>query len=392
MDNDELDQLEYDPTPDLIQADSTLSASFESLQRLLDSYTAMESFVSGNEHLPSESFEAAARPLMMAIMGGTDIETSGLDYSPEGFRSMASTAVQAILKALQTFFRSLVEFFSSVDLAASWLTRKVVLLERQVASSRGKSVTQATVTLGRQYKFLRVGPVFADDSLRLESELKNLKNVVALIGGDYLTEIMKAADRLPTVIRDKRGPELTNSLVGLVKGIPLDNLASKLGMVAVPYERMNRRNMQGTPPLIGGKTVFYLKSDLDTKGVRGFRFHGFQYEPSGRETMQVEATHDFNTLTPAQIGNIPTVVREILSMITRSANAGTRSKINRTKSTLDNFIKGLTLDAGDVDQVRKTVSILTYWMSTPSRALFIDSMSVCRAVVLYCNASLRTYR
>jgi len=388
MDNELLDQ---DPFHDLIQADSTLSASFENLQRVMDSYTALESFMQAGESLPS--FESVSRPMIAAILGGTDYDVDDLDVSVESVRGMVGSAVKAILAALQNFFKSLFSFLSSMDLAASWLMRKVVLLERQVASSRGKVAQQERVTLGRQYKYLRVGKVFAEDSLRLETELKNLLGVINVINTEYLNSVLKVAERLPAAVRGKTSDALVTELVGLIRGVPFDGLASKMGMSDVPYERFSRKNVQATSPLLGGKSLFYLKSDLDAKGVRGFRFHGFSYDTTGRDVGRVEATHDFNTLSPAQIGNIPTVVREILQQISKGANASTRSQITRTQRTLDNFVKAQESSAGgDVDAIRKTVSTLTYWMSSPSRALFIDSMSVCRAVVLYCNASIRTYR
>lgn len=392
MDNESPDLLDFDPIEDLMQADAELTVSMESLQRVMDSFTALESFSEAGSELSVPSFEALARPLLQAVYSGTDVEVALLQVSAESFKGMASVAVKAILDALRSFFTALVNFLSNMDLAASWLMRKVVLLERQVASSRGKSATEPTVTLGRQHRYLRVGRVFAEDSLRLETELKNFKNVIGVIGTDYLNEIMKAANNLPRAVGDKSGDALNEALVSLVKSIPFDSMASRLSMGPAPYDRFSRNNVQATPPLIGGKSMFYLKSDLDGKGVRGFRFHGFTYEKTGREVVRVEATHDFNTLSPAQIGNIPTIVRDILMMISRSSNASTRSQLNRSKATLENFARVQTASGGDIDNIRKTVSILTYWMSSPSRALFIDAMSVCRAVVSYCNASIKTYR
>lgn len=392
MDIQEHDLLDQDPLQDYMLAESALLASFESLDRASGSLSALNDLLNNADQFTQSSFESAARPLLSAIMSGTDVDIESTDLSVESVRGIVGTAVQTILKALQNFFKSLIEFLSNVDLAASWLMRKVVLLERQVASSRGKTAGEDKVTLGRQYRFLRVGRVFAEDSLRLETELKAMKNLIDVIGTQYTNEILKAADKLPGVARGKSGADLTSAMVGLVKSIPFDSLSGSCNMGPAPTDRFTRANAKATPPLLGGKSIFYLKSDLDTKGVRGFRFHGFFYETTGREQAQVESTHDFNTLSPAQIGNIPVIVKDILILISKASNASTRSKVNRAKATLDNFVKSQNGLSTDIETIRKTVVTLTYWMSNPSRGLYLDAMSVCRAVVVYCNASIRTYR
>ena len=295
-------------------------------------------------------------------------------------------------RQLQTFFKALLDFFNNVDLAATWLSRKLTFLERQAATTRGMRPSEPTVTLGRSGRYMRVHGTQVDDAAKLEHQLNQLHHVVKIIAKDYRLAVISAGQELPHAARGKTGKVLKDALVSVVSKIPFDDLASKCNMHAAPYDRFKRNNVQATNSLLGGFSLFYLKGDLRTRGIDAFRFHGFLFEKTGRNELKVEREYTLATLQPGQIGEMPKLIREMLDTVSKGTNASIRTTANKTKSTLDAFLKTSSLESSDMESVRRTISTVTHWLQQPSRSLLVHTMTVCRAAIQYCHVSMKTYK
>lgn len=379
----------------LSDSDNALNESFETLQRTIYAHEVLQTLLNASDSVSAESFESMARSAMIDVCTGTEIDPALADLSVESVGRMVINAGRAILAALKAFFTRLIDFFSNVDLVATWMLRQVSQLERVTNLSRGKSVEKDTITLGRIHRFLRVGGQFADDSIRLERELKALLEILRTLGGDYLNGVLETASKLPRAANGKTGGALSSALVQLIVSTPFEVVASKCKMVPAAYERFSRNNVLTTGPILGGKSLFFFNQDLGTKGIRGFAFYGFQFTTSGRETPSIAAERNFNTLNPAQVGNIPGILKDILNTISKQANVSSRSRIVRAKAQLENYVKTVQqtpMSGTDIEAIRKTVNTLTYWMQNPIRPLFSNSMSVCRATLAYVSSSVQTYR
>ena len=386
------DLLDDDPFEDLLRSDSEVTASFEAFQRLVNSHTALEDLLSQHDHAPYASFESAARPLLTAITGDTGMVWDLEDVSVESVKTVAASVIRAVIAALQNFFKALLDFFTNIDLAATWLSRKLTFLERQAATTRGMRPSEPTVTLGRSGRYMRVHGAQVDDAAKLEFQLNQLHRVVKVMVTDYRQAVVNAGQELPSAARGKSGKVLADALVATINKIPFDELAAKCNMHAAPYDRFKRSNVQATHSLLGGFSLFYLRGDLRARGVEAFRFHGFLFEKTGRNELKVEREYTLSTLQPGQIGELPKLIREMLNTVSRGSNSGIRTAATKTKSTLDAFIKTAAFEPSDMDVVRKTVGTVTHWLQQPSRSLLVHTMSVCRAAIAYCHVSMKTYR
>lgn len=383
--------LEDDPFEELVESDHAVSASFEAFSRLMNSHTAFVDLLNQHERNPIASFEASARPLLTAVTGEIGHCWSLDEISVESVKTVAASVIRAAIAALQTFFKALIDFFSNVDLAAVWLGRKISFLERQVATTKGMRPTEGSVKLGRPGRYLRVHGLQIDDAGKLESQLHQLHNVVKVMAQDYRKAVIDVGNDLPAAARGKNGKVLVEALVETINKIPFNTLAAKCNMHAAPFDRFRRNNVQATQSLLGGFSLFYLHGDLREKGVDAFRFHGFLFEKTGRNELKIEREYELSTLQPGQIGELPGLVRTILDDISRASNAGVRSSANKTRQTLDNFLNTSSFEPSDMDVVRKTVSTMTHWLQQPTRSMLIHTMSVCRATIQYCYASIKTY-
>jgi hypothetical protein len=384
--------LEEDPFEELVRADHEVTIAFEAFSRFMNSHTAFEDLLSQAGEMPKASFEASARPLMTAVTGEIGHCWSLDEISVESVKTVAASVVRAAISALQQFFKALLDFFSNIDLAATWLSRKLSFLERQVATTKGMRPSEPTVELGRIGRYMRVHGIQIDDAGKLESQIHQLHNVVKVMAMDYRKEVIDASAELQAAARGKTGKVLTDAMVAVITKIPFDKMASQCGMHAAPYDRFKRNNVQATPSLLGGMSLFYLRGDLRERGIDAFRFHGFLFEKTGRNELKVQREYTLTTLQPGQIGELPKVIRSLLDDISKSSNSGVRAAANRSRTSLDTFLKTSSFAPSDMDAVRKTVNTLTHWLQQPTRSLLIHSMSVCRAAIQYCYASIKTYR
>lgn len=380
--------LEDDPFEELIHSDVAVTASFEAFTRLMDSHTAFEDLLKA----PQVSFEAAARPLLTAVTGEIGHCWSLDEISVESVKTVAASIMKAAIDALRAFFKALIDFFSNVDLAAVWLSRKIAFLERQVATTKGMRPSTPSVKLGRNGRYLRVHGLQIDDAGKLESQLHQLHNVVKVMSKEFRQAVVDASADLPAAARGKTGKVLIDSMVHVINQVPFDTIAAKCNMHAAPFDRFRRNNVQATHSLLGGFSLFYLRGDLREKGPDAFKFHGFLFEKTGRNELKVEREYELSTLQPGQIGELPKIIKDLLDDISRGSNAGVRASADRARRVLDQFLNTSTFEPNDMDVVRKTVNTMTRWMQQPARAMLVHSMSVCRASIQYCYASIKTYR
>lgn len=381
-------QGDESPLLDLMESDRTLQSSFEAMQRSIQSADALGQLT----ELSPENFKTAVGPVMSALAAGTQVDLEGFTYSQEAMSVSALGVLKAIGRAIAEFFKAVLDYLTSLDLAAIWLGRKVSVLKKTVLTTNGMQTTAATVPIGRQSKFLRVGVKYIRDATRLEQELKYLDKVIGVISGTYANSLFDAATHMPGAVRGKSGDLLELAMVELVEKIPFDRVAQMLDMQSAPQERFNRSNVQVSKPLLGGHSIFYLQADLLKKGVSGFTFHGMMYEKTTSNELKIDSHVDFDVLRPNQIGHIPDVLKSVLDSLSSASNLPVRTSINRAKSSLNNLTNNMEGTEHDVSLVRRTVSALTYWMGNPSRMLYSNSMSVVRASIAYCEDSIKTYK
>lgn len=386
------DPSDADPIQDLLASDDELRTSFESLNRLVDSYSALQSFMKLADQGTNVSLEAAAGPLLEAVFAGTGANLSAELYTVEGVRSATAGVIKAILSSIRKFFAALIDFLANADIAATWLQRRVKMLERQVGTTGSMNATSNKITMGRDYRFLRGSGGLNDDAGLLETNLAYLHKVAKVIVKEHQVAIVAAGGRLASSVHGKTGDALTEVLVGIVESIPFDQLASKIGMHAASKERFNRSNVMASPTLLGGMSLFYMQSDLRSKGTNAFKFHGFTFEPTRRNEAKIAPTAELSTLLPNQIGKIPEELTKILTEISNGSNASVRGQVSKTRASLEAFVHSVSEDTPDAENIRKTVSSITHWLQQPNRALILHCMSVVRSTINYCNASIKTYR
>lgn len=381
-------QGDESPLLELMESDRVLQSSFEAMQRTIQSADALGQL----SELSPENFRVAVGPVMSALAAGTTVDLENLTYSQEAMSVSALGVLKAIGRAIAEFFKAVLDYLTSLDLAAIWLGRKVSVLAKTVPTTNGMQATVSTIPIGRQAKFLRVGVKYIRDATRLEQELKYLDKAIGAISGTYAHGLIETATRMPGAVRGKSGDLLELAMVELIEKIPFDRVAQQLDMQSAPHERFNRANVQVSKPLLGGHSIFYLQADLLKKGVSGFTFHGLMYEKTLGNDLKIDSHVDFDVMRPNQIGHIPEVLKSILGSLSSASNLPVRTAISRAKASLNNLTTNMEGTEHDVSLVRRTVSALTYWMGNPSRQLYSNSMSVVRASITYCEDSIKTYK
>jgi hypothetical protein len=377
----------------LYEHDRLVDESFEAVVRLLDTHDALSHLVEARPGMTDDEFREASRNVYGIAVQGTDISLESLDMSFEASELGLMSIAKAIGRAIAEFFKRFMAWLSEVDIMITVLRRRSFMLQKAAIAARGRSVAQPYVELNRLHRYLRRGHNYMQDSIRIEHELKVLLNVCTVAFSELPDDVLRALDKTPTLAAatDKKA-----ACIDLVQSIPFQRLANRFKMGPVPVERFRRDNVQGTGPLIGGKTVYLFQSDLGSKGTVGLRFHGFHYADSTQEQFTYAASRQFDTLGPLDIVKMPEILIDILNAISRTTNSTSLSKIKRAKSVAENFSMRVasdgSLSVGDRDYIRKTVNALVYWSSNISRPLGNDAISVCKAILHYCHSSLKAQR
>lgn len=379
---------------DVLVAEREVEESFESLMRTLDSHSALTEVAESQFMLPGASFEAAVRPVVRAMYAGTGFVPEIANYSTESVAELVKKSLLAVARAIRQFFTKFVDYLSTVDLASTWLTRKLNAIERKVATSRGKEATEKQVTIGRMNRYLRVDRIYADDAIKLEAALHDLQNVVKLTGHDLINALCAGADNIPAAAKGKSGAALDEALTRLVLNMPLETLTSKFNMSGV--SRFGRSGVMASKPLLAGKSVFFMRGKLAEKGTKAFRFHGFLLENTHEETAKFDDSRKFKTLLPEELGTIPGLTRDLLLSVSKASGVSVRQKIGKTRTHMESFVKHASenkdLTASDIEIIKRTTSAFTYWMHSVLRPLNNTTVSVCRGVISYCDASIKTYK
>jgi len=390
----ELETIDDDLSVDVLyEHDRLVDESFEAVVRLLDTHDALSHLVAARPGMTDHEFRESSTSIYTLAVAGTGISLESLDMSFEASENALVSIAKAIGRAIAEFFKRFMVWMSEIDIVVSILRRRAFMMQKAAIAARGRTVDKPYVTLNRLHRYLRRGHSYVQDSIRLEYELKILLNVCTIAFGDLPNDVLRALDKMPTIVTasDKK-----SACIDIVETIPFQRIANKLSMKSVPRERFMRDNVQGTSPLMGGKSIFLFQSDLREKGTVGLRFHGFQYADSTIEQFAYAPTKQFDTLGPLDIVKLPDVLIEILGAVSRAANSTTLAKIKRAKSVSENFSMRIaqdgTLSTGDRDYIRKTVNALMYWSTNISRPLGNDAISVCKAVLHYCHSSLKAQR
>lgn len=396
---EEADLLEEEVFQSLTDSSDELNASMESIQRMMGSCEAVSNClaVAQSSGLEGASFESYVRPVFQAVYAGTRREdfVDQLDLSSqESAGKYLKDMIAAMIRAIVSFFKNMVHFMKTLDLGSEILRRKLININRRAQASRGKSVSQPTITLGSRTRFMRVGRIFATDPLKYHGELQHLATVLDVLQNDYIPHLAGVALNLSQVVDTKAGVVGEAALVEFIKRIKFDLYASKLKMGPTPKERFNRENVMMTPPLIGGGSIFYMKQP-NLAELKDIRFYGFMYSTTERLAIRPDDAVEFPTLSPEQIQKIPDAVIAILDALTKGANSSARSKISTTSSFLEKLLKEIEsndMAPTSVENVRRVTSGISYWLGNPYQPLAVNAMSVIRASIQYCGQSLNSYR
>lgn len=390
----ELETIDDDESVDVLREhDRLVDESFEAVVRLLDTHDALSHLVLAKPDMTDHEFREASTSVYKLAVEGTDISLESVDMSFEASENALVAVAKAIGRAIAEFFKRFMQWMAEIDIMVSILRRRAFMMQKAAIAARGRTVDKPFVTLNRLHRYLRRGHSYMSDSIRMEHELRILLNVCNVAFDQLPNDVLRALDKMPTIATstDKK-----TACIDIVESIPFQRIANRLAMKPVPRERFMRDNVQGTSPLIGGKSIYLFQSDLRDKGTVGLRFHGFVYADSTIEQFSYAPQREFDTLGPLDIVKMPEILIEILGAVSRTSNSTTLSKIKKAKSVSENFSMRIaqdgTLSAGDRDYIRKTINALMYWTTNISRPLGNDAISVCKAVLHYCHSSLKAQR
>lgn len=368
-----------------------LTVSFESMHRIMGSHAALGELIQAQGF--TSSFESAYRPLLGAIYAGTSHDVDEMSLSLESAKVVLAALWKAFIDSVKQFFSKLYTFLKNMDLAAIWMSRQIAVIERKITANRGKVASERTLVLGNAGRFLQYGRLFADDQMKLDTELSHLGKVLEVVRNSLVVGVLDYADKIPATTGSLRGSELDSAYTQLVLAMPLAGVATKLHMTAAPQCRFNRDGVLMSPPLLGGKSIFFLQGKLIEKGTRGFRFHGMIYDKSLENMSPFAVDRDFKVISPNEMTNTPKLIKDVLEGISKTTNSSMAGRIARTEQTLNSFLKKCESDvdgftSSDVDLVRRTTTTFMYWIHNVVQPLSSTAATVCRASITYCNASL----
>lgn len=363
---------------------------FNSAMRLCDVHDAMTHWLNKSD---LESFESQADTILKLALAGTDIKLA--DLTTESVTDTIKAVGKAILDMIKHVFNLIVDALSNFDLVAVWMLRNIKLLERKRLTSRGKIPSARYVTLTTTHRFLRVGRVFADEPVRLHTELKRLRDVISVVSNEFAPALAKAANSVQSRGGDKTGDDLQRALLDAVEDIGFSRMSNHLSMSSVDKDRWGRDNVKATAPLLGGKSLFMLQGKLSENGVKALRTHGFVYSDTFRTPFPVSASREFVTLTTSDLAGIPELLTDIVTAISKAGSGRTLSSFKQTRDTLDRYIakrmNDSALSESDMRNLRSVVNAFASWSKNVANPLFGNSLSITRAVLSYAQASTKTY-
>lgn len=364
--------------------------SMESLDRLSISYSTLSDYIDNKD---LTSMESDIRPMLELALAGTGIEV--VEYSPEGAVEVIKSMGKALIAMVIRLFNNIIDLISNFDLQATWLLRNVSLLERKRATSRGKTPSEPTITIGRQNIHLRIGKLFVNNSSTLETELKRLLKVISVVSDDLTSGLSHVATKV-TAGSSKTGSGLVNHLLESIDEIGFSKIATKLSMSNTSKDRWGRLGGKETAPLLGGKTLFLLDGNLGERGLVGLRNHGFIYSNTYATPFTIDETKEFRTLTTSDLNGIPDLLKEILMTLSKKSSGVVITNMKRMRDKLDSYLKTISnssdIDESDMREIRRVVSALTYWSGNVINPLYGTSMQICRTVITYGLNSIKTYK
>lgn len=364
--------------------------SFESLSRMTDIHDTLSHWLRQSD---SPSFESQSKTVFKLALAGTGIELD--DISTEGAVETIKAIGKALLDMIKHIFNLIVDALSNFDLVATWLLRNIKLLERKRLTSRGKIPKTPSVTLPTTHRYLRIGRVFADEPVRLHSELVRLRAAIAVVSNELIPALAKGANAVNSRGSDKTGEDLEKALLDAVEDIGFNRIVNHLSMSSVSKDRWGRDGVKAAQPLLGGKSIFMLEGELSSRGVRGLRTHGLVYADTFRTPFPVADSRDFVTLTTSDLSGIPEVLEGIVMAISKAGSGAAISSLKQTRDTLDRYVtkrmNDSSLSEQDMRNLRSVTNAFTSWSKNVASPLFGTSINVVRAVLSYAQASTKTY-
>lgn len=379
---------------DLERSYSQIEYSVESFARVFDTYCCMREMLS-QQTLSQESLENHYIPAFQLAFAGTSISFEAEDYSAESVLETVKKIGKAVLDAIKRFFTMMMDALSNIDIAATWMNQHINLLERKRLTSVGKTPTKPTVTLGRQHRYLRVGRIFAAEPVKLLSELRRLSDVVEVINNDYAPGLVRGTSAMSSIGNSVSGDKLTTALIASVEQIGFTKIASKLKMTSADQGRFGRSGVMATPPLLGGQSVFFMQGNLVEKGTAALRFHGMLFTTTSREPYKLAETHEFKSLSPADIVGVPDILRKLVNQCSKGSSDGVSKHMRRLRSDLEKLVDSKMSDAQvsepDLAKIRSAANAYMYWTRSVTLPLYGNAMSVIRTVLSYSQQSVKTW-
>ena len=362
--------------------------AFESAMRLMDTYDVLTSVDL------SVSNESYIKPLIDLTLAGTGITVTS--YSSESFLDVVKSMASAVLEAIKAAFKWLMDAIMNFDLTATWLTTNINLLKRRLKTSRGKHPKVDKVVMGNQHRYLRTGTVFADSSSKLFVELRNLRDALKIVTSDLPREISSGGKAVISKIANKTNDELAKAVVESVLDIGFNKIVSRLSMSNAPDSRFGRSGVKQTSPLLGGKSIFFLDGDIETRGISGLRYHGFRLDNTFNTQYNDNGNKELNTLTYSDLAGIPDLLDEIVMMISNSSSRTVRSAFKSVNNDLENMIKraqnSSSTSEADMRNLRTTANAFLSWTRSTIPPLYGNTLQVVRSVLSYAQLSVKTYK
>lgn len=394
MSEENFDQVDLESQHLLLSIESQLTyldQAGQDLNRMLDSYHVLSTW---SQESSGPSMESSIKPMLALALAGTDIQVG--DVSTESVGSAISAMGKAIVDLTKRIMNAIIDLLTNFDLVSTWMIRNVNLLERKRRASLGKLPKEKYVQVGASHRYLRVGRVFAEEPTRLRTELKNLLNAIRVINDELAPALVKGANALASRGGNKHGSELDRALVDAVEDVGMGRIASHLRMSGAERDRWGRANVQASPPLLGGKSLFYFQGDLGQKGVRGLRFHGLMFADTFRMPYKLESERQFMALTTSDLAGIPEALKDILMAISRSSSGTVLNSMKSLRDGMDRYVSQ-RMNQSDITEedlrlIRSAVSAFAGWSKNVPGPLYGNALAVCRGVLSWGQASTKTYQ
>lgn len=386
------DELVYSKLEDSIEKsielEKELEISFENLQRLNDTHEILTEWITNCKD--DVSMESSKKSIIKLALAGTDFKVD--EVSMESVIELVKSIGKAIIRAIKKMFDTLVDYFTNMDLTATWLIRLTKMLERRRVTSRGRIPKNINVTLPASHRFLRVGRVFTEQPVKLNTELRRYRDLLKIVSNDYPSAVASVVKDIVIKTNGKFGDELEQPILDAVNSSKFNTIAGRLRMSKTPTSRWGYDNVKETDPYLGGRSLFYFDGNLSERRLAGLRRHGFRFDDTLLARFKEEKSKDFVSLTTSTLEGIPQILEEMLRIISNSSTKNVSRSLKESKDSIDKWVNAkMSSDKSreeDMMKLRQVSNVIMSWSRTVTGPIFGNALQVIRAVITYGNASM----